>query len=185
MNASVISEIVLDRELRNGVRRLRILLEVLEVRRRGVVPVERPSRRSEHDASLRRVLAHRLEQVERAENVHARVVRRILDAATHVHLRREVRQHVGLRRRDQLRRLGVADVELVEGRSLREIRAFSRDEVVDDMHGPAFAQKPLGEMRSDEPRPAGDDRRRHQRWSSSEGVTVSSSGDWRSSRAKR
>jgi hypothetical protein len=103
------------------------------------------------------------EQVQRTEHVHAGVVHRILDAAAHVHLRRHMRQHVGLRRRDELRRLRIANVQFVERRVRGKILALARHEVVDHVHHPAFAQKALGEVRADESGAAGDDGRRHQR----------------------
>ena len=56
VHAAVVREVVLDRELRDRVRRLGILLEVLEVRRRREVAVERAARRREDDARLRRLL---------------------------------------------------------------------------------------------------------------------------------
>jgi len=93
------------------------------------------------------------------------------------HLRREVGQHVRLELGDQCRRLGVADVELVEGCARGDVLALARDEIVDDVDGPSFAKEPFDEMRADEARPARDDDGRHQRASPESTSSTSSAAD--------
>ena len=98
-----------------------------------------------------------------ADDVDRRIVHRVGDALPHVHLGREMGQHVRLHRREHLGGLRVPDVELVERGVRRNVLSLSGREVVDDVNRPAVLQEALGEVRADEPCSAGDHDRSHQR----------------------
>src|SRR5437879_1361382 len=98
-------------------------------------------------------LARRLEQVDGAEDVDARVEERIGDRAAHVHLRRVEVQHRGARVADQFAERGIGDVEPVEAGLGVQVLAAAGREVVDDDHLVAGRDVGVDHVRADEARP--------------------------------
>ena len=70
-------------------------------------------------------LAKRFDEIERAADIDARVGRRIGDALAHVDLRREMHDHIEWRLCHEARRLGGANVHLVEPRARIDVLALA------------------------------------------------------------
>ncbi len=125
VDAGVIPEVVLHRQLGDPVGRLGILGHRLDRRHRHEVAVDRAAGRGEDDARRVARRAHRLQQVERADDVDRRVEHRIVDALAHVDLRGEMTEDVELSLAHQRRRLGRADVGDVQRGSCRDVLALA------------------------------------------------------------
>ena len=84
-------------------------------------------------------------------------VDRVGDAEPHVHLRGEQEHRVEPSLAHENRGFGTADVEMLEARLWRHVRTLPPGQVVDDHDVVIRGEQRLGDVRSDESGPAGDE----------------------------
>ena len=148
-------EVLLAGELRGPVGRERSPGRVLARRPAVGLAVDRAAGRGEDH--LRPVPPSRLEHAERPEDVHLRVVDRVLHGHPDVRLRREVEARLRPHLVEDAVGVG-AEVGLVEARALRHVFAPAARQVVEDVHLVAARDERVGDVRADEARAPGDDR---------------------------
>ena len=156
VHARVVAEVVLDGELRDAIRGLRRAAGALRRRDLGAVAVERAAGGREHESRARRARADRLEEVERAVDVHLRIEAGIGDALADVHLRGAVHHHVEASLAREARGLGAADVDAVEHRGGGHVRALAGGQVVEDGQRVAVGDEGVGTVGADEARAPGE-----------------------------
>ena len=85
----------------------------------------------------------------------------ILHGHGHAGLRRQVADEIRAAGECLLERVSLGDVQLLEPRAFRHVRARARREVVDDEHVVAALHEHLGDVRADEAGSSGHDDARH------------------------
>jgi hypothetical protein len=127
------------------------------------VAVEGAAGRREHDSRApgRGRRAHRLDEVQRAEDVDARVEYGVVDAAADVDLGREMRDNVEPILAHQARRLRRDDVQFAELGTPGKVLPLPGGEVVDDDDRMPRREEAVGDVRADEARAARDQYSRH------------------------
>ena len=100
-------------------------------------------------------MARGLEQVERADDVARRVRTGIGDANAHVHLRGEHEQRVEPPLANEDGGLLAADVEMLEARAGRNVRALAVREIVNNYNVVIRGEQRRGDVGPDESGPSG------------------------------
>src|SRR5207237_8008952 len=93
--------------------------------------------------------------IEEAENIDPRVKRWIGHGTTHVHLRRVMVQYVGFDLPDQPGGFRLCDIQRVNRGPMIEILFLTRRKIINDMNLVSLVDVSVDNMRSTEPRTAG------------------------------
>src|SRR5687768_1761970 len=99
--------------------------------------------------------ANRLDEVQRADDIHPRVERRVGDALSHIDLCPEVRDHIEPTLAYRARRFGAREINLDEVRAFRDVFPPAGGEVVEHRHVVAVLEIEVSDVRTDEPGAAG------------------------------
>ncbi len=150
------TQVVLSKELVNGIRGLRSRGMVLREPVLARLPVDGASGGDE-DELPHPGLAAVLQHVEKAQAVDPGVQDRVSRGDRDAHLGRVMVHDVGFLDLEYLFQQGGGDVHQVERDPLGKVGLVSRGQVVDDGHGMAGFQADIRHVGTDEPRPSRDE----------------------------